>query len=29
MYSIPKVDPNIGYSKVRITLSLVNTYSIL
>ena len=29
MYSIPKVDPNIDYSKVRITLSLVNTYSIL
>lgn len=29
MYSIPKDDPNIDYSKVRITLSFVNTYSVL
>lgn len=29
MYSIPKVDPNIDYSKVRVTLSMINTYSVL
>ena len=29
MYSLPKVDPNIDYSKVRVTLSDVNNYSVL
>lgn len=29
MYSSPKVDPNIDYSKVRVTLSMINTYSVL
>lgn len=29
MYSLPKVDPNIDYSKVRVTLSMINTYSVL
>lgn len=29
MYSLPKVDLNIDYSEVRVTLSLVGTYSIL
>lgn len=29
MYSLPKLDPNIDYSKVRVTLSDVNKYSVL